>query len=92
MWAIIDEHGKIAEAYYEDSGRICPLIFNKKETAENELGYILAEWHDELEDLKSIAKCEGKKPEDYEDYEVIIKNIRYFEKCKIKKIEIIFEE
>ncbi|ACX72442.1 hypothetical protein Metvu_0583 [Methanocaldococcus vulcanius M7] len=88
MWVIVDENGKIAKVTCNECCRTFTLSFPTEEDAKEFLDVVLDGINDELEEIKEIAKLEGNKVEDYEDYDILVKSKEYYEKCKIKKIKV----
>jgi len=91
-YAIVDENGKIVRVTCNECCRTFTLIFPTEEDAKEFLDVILDGMHEELKELKELASDLGRRLEDFEDYSILVESKRYYEKCKIKKIKIIFDE
>ena len=91
MYAVVDSQGKIVKTVCYDGGKTRYWIFGSEDEAKEALKDELSTINEEIEIIKEEAKADGNKPEDYEDWDWLIKMKEYYEKCKIVPVKVILE-
>ncbi|WP_456416694.1 hypothetical protein [Methanocaldococcus sp.] len=82
MWAVVDEKGNIVKTTCNECYRKQYWIFGSKEEAETHL-------NDEIDILHDIIVENSEEPYEVES---ALKMKEYLEKCKVKKVKVIFKE